>query len=85
MAQPDGSFERLLLHPKDYGFPHEDVPLDDEEEYLDQLGEVLAGKPHPLTESAYLEWRLLPVALWEFVIPWNRALLPHESCFWKGA
>jgi anthranilate phosphoribosyltransferase len=52
MAQPDGSFERLLLHPKDYGFPSEDVPLGDEGEYLAQLGEVLAGKPHPLTESA---------------------------------
>jgi anthranilate phosphoribosyltransferase len=52
LGQPDGSFERLLLHPKDFDFPGEDVPLDDEGTYLEQLSAVLAGKPHPLTESA---------------------------------
>lgn len=52
MGQPDGSFERLLLHPKDYGFPSEDVPLKDEAEYLDQLERVLAGQQHPLAECA---------------------------------
>ena len=76
----------LLLHPKDYGFPHEDVPLDDEEEYLDQLGEVLAGETSSPDRVCYLEWRLLPVALWSLLIPWEQGFTTRtKAAFGKGA
>jgi len=52
MAEPDGRFERLLLHPQDYGFGNKDVPLGEEADYLVQLSAALAGKPDPLTEAA---------------------------------
>lgn len=52
MAQPEGHFERLLLHPQDNGFTSEDPPLTREADYLGQLAAVLAGKPGTLTESA---------------------------------
>ncbi len=52
MTQPDGRFERLLLHPKDYGFPNKDVPLNDERVYLELVTETLLGKITPLTDAA---------------------------------
>ena len=68
MAQPAGGvnqrdhsrFERLLLHPRDYGFPTHDVPLENvgvpspqgEARYLEQLSMTLMGKPTPLTDAA---------------------------------
>lgn len=51
MAQ-DGYFERLLLHPQDYGFDNKDVPLVAETDYLTQLAAVIAGKADPLAEAA---------------------------------
>ncbi|MEE4248410.1 MAG: anthranilate phosphoribosyltransferase family protein [Kangiellaceae bacterium] len=52
MAQPEGYFERLLLHPQDYGFGNKDVPMGIEAEYLEQLTAVRLGKPDPLTDTA---------------------------------
>lgn len=52
LGQTDGTFERLLLHPQDYGFGTKDVPLVEESTYLNQLDAVLVGKPDPLTDVA---------------------------------
>ncbi|WP_088891910.1 anthranilate phosphoribosyltransferase family protein [Leptolyngbya ohadii] len=43
--------ERLLLHPRDYGFDAAEVPLKDEGKYLDQIKTVLQGEPSELLES----------------------------------
>jgi anthranilate phosphoribosyltransferase len=47
-----GQFERLLLHPRDYGFEGEDVELDDEATLGDRLLEVLSGQPTELMRTA---------------------------------
>jgi len=44
--------ERLLLHPRDYGFEGKDVPLESDEAYFDQLKSVLHGTPSELMKSA---------------------------------
>lgn len=56
ISQPDASegFERLLLHPRDYGFADQEVPLDSSTQLLAQMQEVLQGK-----SSA-----LLPAVIW---------------------
>jgi anthranilate phosphoribosyltransferase len=43
MAQPDGSLERLLLHPQNFGFATEDPTLEEEATYLNHVTEVLTG------------------------------------------
>ncbi|MGC1394929.1 MAG: anthranilate phosphoribosyltransferase family protein [Coleofasciculaceae cyanobacterium] len=45
-------FERLLLHPRDYGFAGTDVPLESTPQLLAQLQEILQGKPSELIKSA---------------------------------
>ena len=54
ISQPDASegFERLLLHPRDYGFTTKDVPLDSTPQLLTQMREVLEGKSSELLFSA---------------------------------
>lgn len=54
MSQPDASspFERLLLHPRDYGFAGKDVPLDSTTQLLAQMQEVLNAKSSELMPSA---------------------------------
>ena len=53
LSQPsEAGFERLLLHPRDYGFAGTDVPLESTPQLLAQLQEVLKGKPSELTTSA---------------------------------
>ncbi|MEP0923846.1 anthranilate phosphoribosyltransferase family protein [Leptolyngbya sp. ST-U4] len=42
---------RLLLHPRDYGFDAAEVPLKDEAQYIDQLKTVLHGEPSELLKS----------------------------------
>lgn len=56
MSQPDSSsgFERLLLHPRDYGFAGKEVPLDSTTQLLAQMQEVLNGKSS----------ELMPAAIW---------------------
>lgn len=55
------SFERLLLHPRDYGFDGPDPSLD--EDFLNTLEPVLQGEQHPLTDSViwnggFYLWRI---------------------------
>ncbi len=44
--------ERLLLHPRDYGMAHDEVPLESEPELLTQLNDAVRGVPSQLLESA---------------------------------
>ena len=52
--QPDSSegFERLLLHPRDYGFAGSEVPLESTTQLLEQMQEVLKGKSSELMQAA---------------------------------
>ena len=54
LSQPasEAGFERLLLHPRDYGFAGTDVPLESTPQLLAQLQEVLKGKPSELMSTA---------------------------------
>jgi anthranilate phosphoribosyltransferase len=54
IGQPDNSegFERLLLHPRDYGFAHQELPLDSTPELIEQMQHVLNGKPCELMSVA---------------------------------
>ncbi|HEY9601668.1 MAG TPA: anthranilate phosphoribosyltransferase family protein [Allocoleopsis sp.] len=54
VSQPgsEENFERLLLHPRDYGFAGMEVPLDSTTELLTQMQEVLNGKPSELMQAA---------------------------------
>lgn len=54
ISQPDVSegFERLLLHPRDYGFAHQELPLDSTPELIQQTQHVLNGKPTELMSVA---------------------------------
>lgn len=54
ISQPDVSegFERLLLHPRDYGFAHQELPLDSTRELIQQTQHVLNGKPTELMSVA---------------------------------
>ncbi|MBE9111844.1 anthranilate phosphoribosyltransferase family protein [Nodosilinea sp. LEGE 07298] len=47
-----GRFERLLLHPRDYGFEGDDVELGREASLGDRLRSVLAGHPSELHKTA---------------------------------
>jgi anthranilate phosphoribosyltransferase len=48
----DADFERLKLHPRDYGFEGTEVPLDSTPLYLEQLQATLQGKPSALQKAA---------------------------------
>jgi anthranilate phosphoribosyltransferase len=50
--QQQPSIERLLLHPRDYGFAGEDVPFNSLGQLVEQMQDVLHGNPSPLLESA---------------------------------
>lgn len=54
ISQPDVSegFERLLLHPRDYGFAHQELPLNSTPELIEQMHHVLNGKPCELRSVA---------------------------------
>lgn len=49
---PGEPLERLLLHPRDYGFEGDDVPLEDETALGSGLLSVLAGQPSELFKTA---------------------------------
>jgi len=64
LSQPgEGSdFERLLLHPRDYGFAGTDVPLESTTQLLEQMQGVLQGKSSELMltaiwNSGFYLWR----------------------------
>jgi len=48
----NGNFERILLNPRDYDFGEHDVPLDSPNQLIEQLKDILAGKPGELRQSA---------------------------------
>lgn len=54
ISQPDVSegFERLLLHPRDYGFAHQELHLNSTPELMEQMHHVLNGKPCELMSVA---------------------------------
>ncbi|MBD2017674.1 anthranilate phosphoribosyltransferase family protein [Microcoleus sp. FACHB-53] len=54
ISQPKVSegFERLLLHPRDYGFAHPELPLDSTRELIEQMHHVLNGKSSELMSVA---------------------------------
>ncbi|HBB31580.1 MAG TPA: hypothetical protein DDZ80_30665 [Cyanobacteria bacterium UBA8803] len=54
VSKPDASegFERLLLHPRDYGFEGKEVPLDSTSELLEQMQAVLNGESSELMLTA---------------------------------
>lgn len=49
---PEPSFERLLLHPRDYGFAAAEVPLLPTPELVAAMQAVLQGEPGELLEAA---------------------------------
>jgi anthranilate phosphoribosyltransferase len=49
--ESETDLERLLLHPRDYGFDAAEVTLQNEAQYLKQLKTVLQGEPSELLES----------------------------------
>lgn len=54
VSQPGSSsnFERILLHPRDYGFAGSEVPLDSTSQLLAQMRDVLQGKSSDLMLAA---------------------------------
>ena len=48
------NFQRLHLHPRDYDLGGQDVPLESKELLIEQLQEVLQGKPGQLMSAAIL-------------------------------
>ncbi|NET58622.1 MAG: anthranilate phosphoribosyltransferase family protein [Symploca sp. SIO2E6] len=54
ISQPDteDGFERLLLHPVDYGLAGKEVPFDSTAKLLVQMQEVLQGESSPLMPAA---------------------------------
>jgi anthranilate phosphoribosyltransferase len=52
LGQPDGSFEHVFLHPRDYGFAAEDVSFPGDAALVDALKAVLDGQPSELMQSA---------------------------------
>jgi anthranilate phosphoribosyltransferase len=52
IGQPDGGLERLLLHPRDYGFGADDVPFEGDEWLHRATVAVLRGEPSELMRSA---------------------------------
>lgn len=54
VSQPaiNPEIERLLLHPRDYGFEGKEVPLESLSQLLTQIQEVCDGKPSELLQAA---------------------------------
>jgi anthranilate phosphoribosyltransferase len=72
ISQPGSSegFERLLLHPRDYGFAGSEVPLESTTQLLVQMQDVLKGKSS----------ELMPPAIWNagFYL-WRSGVCPDLS------
>jgi len=53
ISKPDSDeFERLLLHPRDYGFEGKEVPLESTTQLIENMQEVLLGKASELMQAA---------------------------------
>lgn len=51
-ANTDEPFERILLHPRDYGFAEKEAPLNSTPELIEQMHDVLKGKSCDLMTAA---------------------------------
>lgn len=51
LGQSDGSFDRLLINARDYGFSSEDPPLLDEAEAIAAIQGVIEGKPGEVSQE----------------------------------
>lgn len=51
-SQPSSHMQRLLLHPRDYGFEGKDVLLSSDAAYMDDVQRVLQGQASELMQSA---------------------------------
>jgi anthranilate phosphoribosyltransferase len=61
-SQADGSLERILLHPRDYGFAASEVPYSDRPSWTDQARSALTGDRNELAKatiwsSGFYLWR----------------------------
>lgn len=77
---PAASFERLLLHPRDYGFAGVDVPLETLAQLVADLQAVIEGQPSELMETAiwnggFYLWQSGQCASLELGLAEARALL----------
>ncbi|HEY9761327.1 MAG TPA: anthranilate phosphoribosyltransferase family protein [Trichocoleus sp.] len=52
LSQANGEIERLLLHPRDYGFAAEDVPFEGDEALIQAIQTTLQGQPSEFMQSA---------------------------------
>jgi anthranilate phosphoribosyltransferase len=53
ISKPDSDeIERLLLHPRDYGFEGKEVPLESTNQLIEQMQEVLLGKSSEMMQAA---------------------------------
>lgn len=54
VSKPESSegFDRLLLHPRDYGFAQEEVPLESTPQLIEQMQKVLKGESSPFMSAA---------------------------------
>lgn len=52
ISQPQSQFQRLHLHPENYGFAGRDVLLESHAKLIEQLQTVIAGKPGELMSAA---------------------------------
>lgn len=53
-ATPEPTFERILLHPRDYDLGGLEVPLPDDQTMIQELHDVLKGAPGDLTQAVVL-------------------------------
>ncbi|MGV2829988.1 anthranilate phosphoribosyltransferase family protein [Myxosarcina sp. GI1(2024)] len=63
IKKPDGDFQRLLLHPQDYGLAGRDCSLESEPQAIEEIRQVIEGKNSELMPAAILNggfylWRL---------------------------
>lgn len=52
LGESNSGFDRLLLHPRDYGFEGKEVPLENLTTLIDMMQSVLQGKPSELMQAA---------------------------------
>lgn len=62
LSQPETGFERLHLHPRDYGFEGKNVPLDSVSQVVSSMQAILQGSSSDLTDSvlwssSFFLWR----------------------------
>lgn len=63
IKKPDTDFERLLLHPQDYGLGGKDLAMASESEAIAEIRQVIAGKTSELMPAAILNGGFY---LWRF-------------------